>query len=238
MLKVALLAERKAYLDKHCDLTDEKGKRLVVGNGFHKERGMESPCIAIGDGALGFWAALRDVYPKCTQQLCWVHKTRNVLSALPKRLHDEARVDIRSIWRSDTRAGALDNYKLFREKYKNYDKAVKSIGNNLDCLLSFYSFPNEHWMHLRTTNPIESTFSPLKARTRVTRGAGSSKAALVMCFKLLEVAQERWQRIHAADLLSHVDLGHRFIDGQLRDKMRKGQEQTSDDSLRKGKVAA
>ena len=141
-----------------------------------KDRGLVAPVLAVGDGALGFWAALRDVFPETREQRCWVHVTANCLDALPKRLHADAKEAIAKIYSAPSRTAALEAVKAFADEFSAFPKAAKKITGQLDVLLAFYDFPVEHWIHLRTTNPIESTFSTVRLRTKVTRGAGSRKA--------------------------------------------------------------
>lgn len=183
-----------------------------------KARGLAAPALATGDGALGFWAALRDVFPETREQACWVHKTARVLDALPKRRHEQAKAALAAIYTAPTRAAALDAVARFGEAFADHPKAVAKVAGDLDSLLAFYDFPAEHAIHLRTTNPIESTFSTVRLRTRVTKGAGSRAAGLAMAFKLLEAAQERWRKINAPHLVALVRAGGRFIDGQLQER--------------------
>ena len=183
-----------------------------------KKRGLKAPVLAIGDGALGFWAALKEVYPACRQQRCWVHKKRNVLDKFPKRLQEEAKGFLDMIIGSETRAKARAAVDRFEEAYgKAHPKAVASLKSDLDDLLTYYDFPKEHWVHLRTTNPIESTFAPTKARTKKTKGAGSRKAGLAMAFKLLTTAEAKWRRLNAPQLMEFVALGVEFEDGRIAD---------------------
>jgi len=183
-----------------------------------KARGLAAPVLAVGDGALGSWVALRDVSPSTREQRCWVHKTARVLDALPKRLQPQAKTAIARIYGADNRCDALAAVKEFADAFAGRPKAVAKITGELDQLLAFYDFPAEHWAHLRTTNPIESTFSTVRLRTRVTRGAGSRKAALAMAYKLLDAAQERWHRIAGAELVPLVRAGALFIDGKLQER--------------------
>ena len=183
-----------------------------------KDRGLAAPALATGDGALGFWAALRDVFPETREQACWVHKTARVLDALPKRCHERAKAALVAIYGAPTRAAALDAVACFGEAFADHPKAVSKVTGDLDALLAFYDFPTEHHIHLRTTNPIESTFSTVRLRTRVTKGAGSRAAGLAMAFKLLEAAQERWRKVNAPHLVALVRAGARFIDGQLQER--------------------
>ncbi len=183
-----------------------------------KARGLQGPNLAVGDGALGFWAALRDVFPDTAEQRCWVHKTANVLAALPKRLHAQAKAAIAGINTAETRADAITTARAFGDDFAEYPKATKKILGELDTLLAFYDYPAEHWIHLRSTNPIESTFSTVRLRTRVTRGAGSRQAALAMAYKLLDAAQHRWRRVNAPHLVALVRAGAVFIDGQHQER--------------------
>ncbi len=191
--------------------------------------------LAVGDGALGFWGALREVFPTTREQRCWVHKTANCLDALPKRLHPQAKTALARIYNAESRTDALVAAKSFADTFAEFEKATAKITDDLDVLLAFYDFPEEHWLHLRTTNPIESTFSTVRLRTRVTRGAGSRKAALAMAYKLLDAAQDRWHRIRGADLVPLVRAGATFIDGKLQER-RAANESTDDTDT--GSVAA
>lgn len=180
-----------------------------------KRRGMLAPKLATGDGALGFWAALRQVYPETQEQRCWVHKIANVLDKLPKRMQPRAKDMLHEIMRAPDRHSALEDIERFSQEYQaKYPKAVETLTKDQDELLTFFDFPAEHWIHLRTTNPIESTFSTVKARTKKTKGAGSRKAGLAMAFKLLLAAEKRWRRINAPHLVALVQAGVKFSDGQ------------------------
>lgn len=183
-----------------------------------KERGMTAPELAIGDGALGFWAALREVFPATREQRCWFHRSANVLAALPDRKREEATKALRTIYTAETRAAALDAARAFAEQFAAWPKATAKITDDLERLLAFHDFPAEHHVHLRTTNPIESTFSTVRLRQRVTKGAGSREAGLAMAFKLLEAAQQRWRRVNAPHLVALVRAGATFIDGQLQER--------------------
>lgn len=183
-----------------------------------KARGLQAPVLATGDGALGFWAALRDVFPETREQACWVHKTARVLDALPKRLHEAAKAALVAIYTAPSRAEALDAVTRFADAFAEWPKAVVKVTGDLDALLAFYDFPTEHHIHLRSTNPVESTFSTVRLRTRVTKGAGSRAAGLAMAFKLLEAAQERWRKVNALHLVALVRAGATFIDGQLQER--------------------
>ncbi len=177
-------------------------------------RGMPAPKLATGDGALGFWAALRQVYPSTEEQRCWVHKIANVLDKLPKRVQPRAKEMLHEIMYAPDRASAREDIARFSKEFEaKYPKAVETLTQDQDHLLTFFDFPAEHWGHLRTTNPIESPFSTVKARTRRTKGAGSRKAALAMAFKLLLAAEERWRKLRAPHLVALVQAGVRFPDG-------------------------
>ena len=186
-----------------------------------RDRGLSAPVLAVGDGALGFWGALRDVFPATREQRCWVHVTANVLDALPTRLHADAKTALVAIYGADSRTAALDAVQRFAEGFAAFPKAVVKITGQLDELLAFFDYPLEHWIHLRTTNPIESTFSTVRLRTKVTRGAGSRKAGLAMAYKLLDAAQDRWRRINGHELVPLVRAGATFIDGKLQERSTK-----------------
>ena len=182
-----------------------------------KRRGMSAPMLAIGDGGLGFWAALREVYPEAEEQRCWKHKIANVLDKLPKRLQPRAKDMLHEIMRAPDRQSALEDIAHFCEEYgARYPKAVDTLIKDQDRLLTFFDFPAEHWIHLRTTNPIESPFATVKARTKVTKGAGSRKAGLAMAFKLLLAAEKHWRRVNAPHLVALVQAGVKFPDGQAQ----------------------
>lgn len=179
-----------------------------------RDRGLTAPKLVSGDGALGAWAALRNVFPGATEQRCWVHKTANVLDALPKRLQPRAKTLLHEMAEAPTRDDAGKALERFRSEFDaKYPKAVAKLDKDWKQLTAFYEFPAEHWRHLRTTNPIESSFSTVKLRTKVTKGAGSKKAALAMAYKLLDAAQERWRRINGHELVSDVLAGAKFKDG-------------------------
>ncbi len=179
-------------------------------------RGMRAPVLAVGDGALGFWGALREVFPATGEQRCWVHKTANVLAALPKSAHPGAKKHLAEIWNAEDKTHALGAARAFEAAYgAKFPKAVAKVTGELATLLAFYDFPAEHWQHLRTTNPIESTFATVRHRTRVTRGPGSRAAGLAMAFKLLEAAQARWRAVNAPHLVALVRAGALFVNGKL-----------------------
>ena len=182
-----------------------------------KRRGMRAPRLAVADGALGFWAALRDVYPRTKEQRCWVHKIANVLDKFPKRLQPRAKSHLHEIMRAENRATALEELERFQEEYASkYPKAVDCLTKDLDLLFTFMNYPAAHWIHLRTTNAIESTFATVKARTRTTKGAGSRDAGLAMAFKLLTQAEKRWRRVNSPHLVALVHTGLEFPDGKTR----------------------
>ena len=177
-------------------------------------RGMRAPVLAIGDGALGFWAAVRDVWPETREQRDWVHRIMNVLDKLPKRLQPRAKEALKQIREAPTRAAAEEEIDRFEAEYgAKYPKAVASLRRDQDKLLSFYDFPAEHWKHIRTTNPIESSFATVRLRQRVTKGPGSRARGLTMAYKLLRMAEERWRRLDGATLLPLVRAGVSFVDG-------------------------
>ena len=179
-------------------------------------RGMRAPVLAIGDGALGFWGALREVFPQARTQRCWFHKIANVLGALPKSAHPGAKKALAEIWNAEDRRHALDAVRAFEAAYgAKFPKAVAKITDDVEELLAFYDFPAEHWIHLRTTNPIESTFATVRHRTKITRGPGSRAAGLAMAFKLVEAAQDRWRAVNAPHLVALVRAGARFEAGKL-----------------------
>jgi transposase-like protein len=179
-------------------------------------RGMRAPVLAAGDGALGFWGALREVFPQTTEQRCWFHKTANVLAALPRSAHPGAKKALAEIWGAEDKPHARQAVKAFEAAYgAKFPKATAKITADLDQLLAFYDYPAEHWVHLRTTNPIESTFATVRHRTKVTKGPGSRAAGLAMAFKLIESAQDRWRAVNAPHLVALVRAGARFEGGQL-----------------------
>jgi putative transposase len=181
-----------------------------------KRRGMRAPVLAVGDGALGFWAALRETFPEAREQRCWFHKMGNVLSALPKSAHPGAKRALAEIYNAEDRDHARRAASAFGTAYgAKFPKATAKITDDLDVLLAFYDYPAEHWIHLRTTNPIESTFATVRLRTRVTKGPGSRAAGLAMAFKLIESAQARWRAVNAPHLVALVRAGAKFERGLL-----------------------
>jgi transposase-like protein len=184
-----------------------------------KNRGLAlAPKLAVGDGALGFWAALRKIFGETREQRCWLHKTANVLNKMPKSVQPRAKTDIHEIWMADTRADAIQAFDAFLEKYQaKYPAACECLQKDRDVLLAFYDFPAEHWKHLRTTNPIESTFATIRLRHRRTKGSGSRRASLAMMFKLAQAAQKRWRRLNGHAHIIHLLEGKSFIDGVMQD---------------------
>ncbi|MER7432777.1 IS256 family transposase [Nonomuraea rubra] len=184
-----------------------------------KRRGMRAPVLAIGDGALGFWSALREVFPQAREQRCWVHKIANVLGALPKSAHPAAKKHLAQIWNAEDKEHAQAAVADFQAAYgAKYPKAVAKVADDLDELLAFYDYPAEPWVHLRTTNPIESTFATVRHRTKVTKWPGSRAAGLAMAFKLIESAQARWRAVNAPHLVALVRAGARFERGVLLER--------------------
>jgi transposase-like protein len=181
-----------------------------------KRRGMRAPVLAVGDGALGFWKALREVFPQTREQRCWFHVGGNVLAALPKSAHPGAKAALAEIYNAEDREHALKAAKAFEDLYAaKWPKAAAKISDHLDVLLAFYDYPAEHWIHLRTTNPIESTFATVRLRQRVTKGPGTRAAGMAMAFKLIESAQARWRAVNAPHLVALVRAGARFEKGKL-----------------------
>jgi len=183
-------------------LRDENGLKL-------------DPELAVGDGALGFWQALHEVWPKTRQQRCWVHKAANVLNKLPPSLQGKARQDLHAIHEAENRQAAEDAFDRFLVKYgAKYGKAVACLAKDRDMLLTFYDFPAEHWKHVRTTNPIESTFATVRLRTDKTKGCLSRQTALAMVYKLAKSAERSWRRLDGSERLAQVIQGVRFRDGE------------------------
>ena len=209
--------------------TPEGRKELIAVNDGYREseqswseilldlrsRGLQiDPKLAIGDGALGFWAAVRKVWPDTRTQRCWVHKTGNVLNRMPKSLHAKAKGMIQDIWMAETKKAAEGALALFLEAFlAKYPGAVECLEKDRDTLLTFYDFPAEHWRHLRTSNPIESTFATVRLRTKKTKGLGSRAACLAMVFKLTQAAQKRWRALNGSKLVADVIEGVTFVDG-------------------------
>ncbi len=228
-LKVRLEQEKLCLLVMIGVRADGKKELVALTDGFReateswagllrgaKNRGMRAPVLAMGDGALGFWAALRDVFPQTREQRCWFHKSANVLAALPKSAHPGAILAMQQIYNAEDLDHAKVAAKAFAIDYgTKFPKAVAKITEDLDVLLEFYRYPAEHWVHLRTTNPIESTFATVRHRTKVTKGPGSRVAGLAMAFKLIEAAQQRWRAVNAPQLVALVRAGAKFHHGKL-----------------------
>ena len=179
-----------------------------------KRRGMRAPVLAIGDGALGFWAAVRDVWPATQAQRDWCHKLANVLDQLPKGVQPKAKRALREIMYAETREDADARIDQFATVYgAKHPKAAACLGDDREALLTHFAFPAEHWLHIRTTNPVESPFATVRLRQRVTKGAGTRTKGLTMAFKLLAMAEQRWRRLNGAELLPLVRAGVRFVDG-------------------------
>jgi putative transposase len=184
-----------------------------------RRRGMTAPLLAVGDGALGFWKALREVFPATREQRCWWHKQANVLAALPKSAHPAALAALKEIYNAEDIDKAQVAVKAFEFDFgAKYPKAVAKIVDDLDVLLEFYKYPAEHWIHLRTTNPIESTFATVRLRTKVTKGPGSRAAGIAMAYKLIEAAQARWRAVNAPHLVALVRAGAIFHKGKLLER--------------------
>ncbi len=209
---------------------DEWGRKEVLGltDGYRestqswrellldlKRRGLShAPDLAIGDGALGFWAALREVFGSTPEQRCWVHKTGNVLNAMPKSVQAKAKGHLHDIWQAETKTEAGAAFDFFVETYgAKYDKAVGKLTKDRAVLLSFYGFPAEHWKHIRTTNPIESTFATVRHRTGKTKGCLSRRTGLAMAFKLMMSAQGKWRKLDGANRMPEIIEGVEFTDG-------------------------
>src|ERR671912_1759046 len=191
-----------------------------------RRRGMGAPVVMVGDGALGLWRALVEVFPATREQRCWVHKLRNVLGALPKSVQPGGRRALNEIIGAEDRAHAGQAIQALVADYgAKWPKAVAKVTDDAEALLAFFDYPAEHWLHLRTTNPIESTFSPVRARTRVTKGPGSRQAGLAMVFKLLEAAESRWRAVNGPHLVALVRAGARFEKGRLIERAKETPEE-------------
>jgi putative transposase len=181
-----------------------------------RRRGMRAPVLAVGDGALGFWGALAEVFPETRHQRDWVHKVANVLDSLPKSAQSAARKALAQIRDAEDRERAEEAVREFAAAYRaKYPKAVAKIAGDQDDLLAFFDFPAGHWVHLKTSNPIESTFATVRLRTRVTKGPGSRAAGLAMVFKLIEAASDRWRYVNGPHLVALVRAGAKFEKGVL-----------------------
>lgn len=186
-----------------------------------KQRGLTTaPKIAVGDGALGFWAALRKAFPETVEQRCWVHKTANVLNKMPKSVQPKAKTDLHEIWQAETKEDAELAFDAFFEKYEaKYLQASECLRKDRAQLLAFYDFPAEHWGHLRTTNPIESTFATIRLRHRRTKGNGTRRASLAMMFKLAQSASKKWRRLRSHEKITLVIEGRSFKDGIMQEEI-------------------
>jgi transposase-like protein len=184
-----------------------------------KARGLaEAPKLAVGDGALGLWAALRKVFGETREQRCWVHKTANVLNDIHKGRQAKAKNMLHDIWMAATKTEAETAFDLFIATWQaKYPKAAECLAKDRDVLLTFYDFPAEHWMHIRTTNPIESAFATVRLRTNKTKGCGSRMATLTMTFKLTQSAEQHWRALNGSSLLPDVVKGIQFVDGEKKD---------------------
>ena len=205
-----------------------------------KSRGLEdAPELAIGDGALGFWKALRQVFPTTREQRCTVHKTANVLNKLPKSLQPQAKRLLHDIWQAPTRAEADKAFDLFLNTFDaKYLQATECLAKDHDELLAFYDFPAENWCHIRTTNPIESTFATIRLRQRKTRGCGSAKASLTMMFKLAQSASKGWRKLRGHTHLKDLLRGVRFIDGENEHTLKEKKLQRSSENNPSKETAA
>jgi transposase-like protein len=184
-----------------------------------RRRGMTAPVLAVGDGALGFWKAVSEVFPATREQRCWFHKQAIILAALPKSAHPSALAAIQDICNAEDIDKAQVAVKAFEVDYAaKYPKAVAKITDDLDTLLEFYRYPAEHWIHLRTTNPIEWTFATVRLRTKVTKGPGSRAAGIAMGYKLIDAAQARWRAVNAPHLVALVRAGAVFRKGKLLER--------------------
>lgn len=179
-----------------------------------KQRELKSPKLAVGDGAMGFWAAIREIYPDTKEQRCWMHKTGNILNHVPKSIHGKVKSDIHNIWMAESKSDAKQAIKDFSDKYgAKYSKAVNCLIKDESSLLAFYDFPAEHWAHIRTTNAIESTFATLRHRTIKVKGAFSKDSALSMMFQLTLEAKKTWKKISAVEKLAELIESNIFEDG-------------------------
>ena len=226
---------RSEHSDGQCLLVmigvtpDGRKERVTIGDGYReskeswkellldlKRRGLQAgPLLAVGDGAMGFWAAMEEMFPQTGHQRCWFHKMGNVLNALPKSQHARAKTDMQAIWMATTRDEAQGALAKFVETYRGkYPKAVEKLEKDRGSLLAFYDFPAEHWQHIRTTNPIESTFATVRHRTTRTRNCVSRATFLGLAFKLIKEAEKSWRRIRGADKIELLLKGIAFKDGE------------------------
>ncbi|KGI65915.1 IS256 family transposase (plasmid) [Mycolicibacterium rufum] len=231
-LKVRLEQEKLCLLVMIGVRSDGRKELVALADGYResteswadllrscRRRGMTAPVLAVGDGALGFWKAIREVFPATREQRCWFHKQANVLSCLPKSAHPAASAAIKEIYNAEDIDHAQVAIKAFEIDYgAKYPKAVAKIVDDADVLLEFYKYPAEHWIHLRTTNPIESTFATVRLRTKVTKGPGSRAAGIAMAYKLIDAAQARWRAVNAPHLVALVRAGAVFHKGKLLER--------------------
>jgi transposase-like protein len=231
-LKVRLEQEKLCLLVMIGVRSDGRKELVALADGYResteswadllrscRRRGMTAPVLAVGDGALGFWKAVREVFPTTREQRCWFHKQANVLAALPKSAHPGALAAIKDIYNAEDIDKAQVAIKAFEIDYgAKYPKAVAKITGDTDVLLEFYKYPAEHWIHLRTTNPIESTFATVRLRTKVTKGPGSRAAGIAMAYKLIDAAQARWRAVNAPHLVALVRAGAVFHKGKLLER--------------------
>jgi putative transposase len=231
-LKVRLEQEKLCLLVMIGVRADGRKELVALTDGFResteswadllrdaRRRGMAAPVLAVGDGALGFWKALREVFPDTREQRCWFHVQANVLAALPKSAHPAALGALKEIYNAEDVDKAQVAIKAFEVDYgAKYPKAVAKIVENADVLLEFYRYPAEHWIHLRTTNPVESTFATVRLRQRVTKGPGSRAAGIAMAYKLIDAAQTRWRAVNAPHLVALVRAGAVFHKGKLLER--------------------
>jgi putative transposase len=241
-LKVRLEADKVCLLVIIGVRADGRKELVALAGGFResaeswadllrdcRRRGMTAPVLAVGDGALGFWKAVRDVFPETVEQRCWWHKIGNVLAALPKSAQPAAKAALAEIYNAEDKTHAQAAAKAFdREFGAKWPKATAKITDDLELLLAFYDYPAEHWVHLRTTNPIESTFATVRLRQRVTKGPGSRAAGVAMAFKLIESAQTRWRCVNAPQLVALVRAGATFVNGKLVERPNDQDQQGGD----------
>jgi len=203
--------------------SEQSWSELMLGL---KQRGLEqAPELAIGDGALGFWAALRKVFSSTREQRCWVHKTANILNDIPKATQPRVKKSLHEIWEADTKEDAGRALDHFKEKYEaKYPKAWERLEKDRDVLLSFYDFPAEQWRHIRTTNPIESAFATIRLRHRRTKGSGTRRTSLAMMFKLGVHAEKRWRRLNGHEQITLLLKGKKFVNGVLQEVAQKTSE--------------
>jgi len=229
--KVRLTPERPCMLVIMGTLEDGTKELIAVYDGHReskeswlevlrdlKRRGLqEPPRLAVGDGALGFWSALEEEYAGTGHQRCWVHKTANILDKLPKRVQPHAKKMIHEMYMAPTKTDAMKAYDAFLGHYQaKYPKACECLQKDEEVLFTFYDYPAEHWAHIRSTNPIESTFATVRHRTRQTKGCGSRQATLMMVFKLTTQAEKHWRKINGYQLITKVMEGATFVDGELK----------------------